>query len=166
MLLDWARGGWKEVQVIKSHVRALIALNFAESANLSSLTQRNIGNRCGYWSTVVFEDNIHVRYWPIRPAYTHVSHRKRIWLVAVFIRFLKSCCKDFPVASRVRSWRRLVGYLKGVFLHHGIPTLSVLSLRLRGCHQYNKLWTRHGWKKLLSSQPYFYVKILRYFFTH
>ena len=29
-----------------------------------------------------------VRYWPIRSAYTHVSHRKRIWLVAVFIRFL------------------------------------------------------------------------------
>ena len=44
---DWSEEvlGWKEV--IKSHVRALIARNFAESANLSLLIQRYLGNRCG-----------------------------------------------------------------------------------------------------------------------
>ena len=36
--LRMPRGGWKEV--IKTHVQALIGPNFAESANLSSLTQR------------------------------------------------------------------------------------------------------------------------------
>ena len=33
-----ARGGWKEV--IKTHVQALIGPNFAESVNLSSLTEQ------------------------------------------------------------------------------------------------------------------------------
>lgn len=37
--------------------------------------------------------NEDVRYWPIRSAYTHVSHRLQIY--SVFIRFLKSCCKEF-----------------------------------------------------------------------
>ena len=55
------RGGWK--RVIKAHVQALIASNFAESANFSSLTQQFLGSAARlYWPIDCIPGPLHGGY--------------------------------------------------------------------------------------------------------